>query len=1373
MPIPPRPSVRQCLWVAPLLLAAALAVLLAGGRSSAAPLPAERVPEPLRPWTGWVLHGHETARCPFLHGGSDGVRCAWPSRLTLSVDDRTGRFTQQWRVHVEEWVPVPGDDRRWPQSVRVDGAAAAVVSRAGVPSVFLRAGEHTVTGEFRWHALPESLQVPPETGLLTVTLRGRLVRFPNRDDPGRLWLQKGIGDEKAEDRLELLVHRRIVDDIPLVLTTRVELNVSGKNREILLGKALPDRFVPMALDSRLPARVEPDGRLRVQVRPGTWIVELAARHEGPVSALALAAAGGPWAAAEVWVFEARPDLRLAAVEGVPAIDPAQTTLPDEWKRLPAYRLRPGDTMRLVEKRRGDTDPAPDRLRLRRTLWLDFDGAGYTVQDDVSGAMRRSWRLEMSPPAVLGRVAVDGKDQFITHVPPSTLAGVEIRQGQVRVAADSRLSGDIARLPAVGWNHDFHEVDGVLHLPPGWRLFAASGVDDVPDTWVRSWSLLDLFLVLIIALAFHRLWGWRWGMVALAALVLSFPEPGAPRMVWFALLAGEGLLRVLRPGRVQSLVKGYRLAAVAALVIVTVPFLVRQVREGMYPALEHPYQALGGEGAPGAPTLEREGAKEAEEAPAAGRAASRDRVSSVPTPLESRRGEAEKAEKQGAADLRELDPKAVVQTGPGLPSWKWRSVRLRWNGPVERAQMVHLTLMSPGLSLLLALLRVALLALLVAYVLRVPTGRWPGLLRARAPAGAASLLLACVLAAGAPGEARADVPPPEILNELRSRLLEKPVCFPACASIPRLELAVGPTALRARMEVGAEAPTAVPLPGGGPHWVPEQVILDGQPARGLLWTAGGILWLEIPPGRHQVLIEGSLPDRDTVQIPLPLKPHRVEARAEGWSVEGLGEDGLADGTLQLVRARRRTAGNAPQLPSGTLPPFVRVERTLRLGLTWRAETRVVRLTPAGMPVVIEVPLLDGESVTTPGVRVAGGKAVVNMGPQTSEAEWRSVLAEQPTIRLRAPDSLPWTEVWRLDASPVWHVALTGIPRIHHHDEMGAWLPEWRPWPGEEAAIEVSRPEGVPGQVLTLDRSLLVVKPGVRATDVTLALLLRSSRGAEHTVTLPAGAQLLSVSIDGATRAIRQDGQRVTLPLVPGRQSVQLDWRQGGGIATRLRAPQVDLGLPGVNAEVHIAMPAARWVLFTGGPRTGPAVLFWSLLVVLGLVAVGLGRVRATPLRTRDWLLLGVGLSQVSVMAAAIVVGWLLALGWRRARGGSIEHVGAFNAGQALLVLWTLVALAVLFWSIEQGLLGPPEMQITGNGSSRLLLRWFQDRTGEVLPRPWVLSVPLLVYRAAMLAWALWLAVTLLNWLRWGWGCFTEAGIWRRGRLVTPAAGQAGA
>jgi hypothetical protein len=41
---------------------------------------------------------------------------------------------------------------------------------------------------------------------------------------------------------------------------------------------------------------------------------------------------------------------------------------------------------------------------------------------------------------------------------------------------------------------------------------------------------------------------------------------------------------------------------------------------------------------------------------------------------------------------------------------------------------------------------------------------------------------------------------------------------------------------------------------------------------------------------------------------------------------------------------------------------------------------------------------------------------------------------------------------------------------------------------------------------------------------------------------------------------------------------------------------------------------------------------------------------------------------------------------------------------------------------------------------------------------VLSVPLFVYRSLMLLWALWLAWSLLKWLRWAWQCFSMGGLW---------------
>ncbi len=124
--------------------------------------------------------------------------------------------------------------------------------------------------------------------------------------------------------------------------------------------------------------------------------------------------------------------------------------------------------------------------------------------------------------------------------------------------------------------------------------------------------------------------------------------------------------------------------------------------------------------------------------------------------------------------------------------------------------------------------------------------------------------------------------------------------------------------------------------------------------------------------------------------------------------------------------------------------------------------VHRETPTGAPVVIDVPLLPGEAVTTAGVRVDKGKAAVNvsLGPDATETQWRSTLTESAALRLRADPAFARlrAETWLLDLGPTWHATFAGIPPIQRADADGARIAEWRPWPGEEVSIALSRPGG---------------------------------------------------------------------------------------------------------------------------------------------------------------------------------------------------------------------------------------------------------------------------------------------------------------------------
>ena len=96
-------------------------------------------------------------------------------------------------------------------------------------------------------------------------------------------------------------------------------------------------------------------------------------------------------------------------------------------------------------------------------------------------------------------------------------------------------------------------------------------------------------------------------------------------------------------------------------------------------------------------------------------------------------------------------------------------------------------------------------------------------------------------------------------------------------------------------------------------------------------------------------------------------------------------------------------------------------------------------------------------------------------------------------------------------------------------------------------------------------------------------------------------------------------------------------------------------------------------------------------------------------------------------------------------------------QVAFALLTVVAIFALVAGIRSGLLGTPEMVIAGTQSYGNTLHWFSDRSGANLPQANVISLPIWIYRTAMLLWALWLAWAVTRWLCQAFAAWTNGGI----------------
>jgi hypothetical protein len=834
-------------------------------------------------------------------------------------------------------------------------------------------------------------------------------------------------------------------------------------------------------------------------------------------------------------------------------------------------------------------------------------------------------------------------------------------------------------------------------------------------------------------------------------------------------------------------------SIGTLLFFLVPFLTRQIQQALYPQLERtevtptpiPGEGVEGFNAPvaanNAATPRRAGASSKELMLRYGLVTTASSMSDSP---------AAPAQSQASFENLRQDVKARIQTGPGLPEWTWRSVSFGWKGPVQGSQRLHPVLIPQPVERLLTLLRTVLLLALGTTLLRqgrsqAGTTNPPvskGTPAATTAAATVVLWLASTLftgtslqAAEAPARMNppsqtptipAGVPDATTLETLRKRLLEKSDAFPNAASISAVAMKLSGQQLQMDVEIHCAAEAAVPLPGRLPAYSPLSVVVNGRWAAALR-RDDGYLWVVLPPGVHRVRVEALLTNTGDWEWSYLLKPRQVTIDAPDWTVVGVRADGVPEQQV-FFSPKLKVAAAAATYDRQDLQPIVAVERRLELGLQWQIRTVIQRLSPVGKAVSMRIPLLPGENVLSQGRVVKDGGMEVRLGAQDTSFSWESSLAPVETLALATRPTDTWIERWHLVASPVWNVSLSGLPPVFESGNTQL-EPVWQPWPGESVNLKIHRPEAIAGATVTVNRAIHEVTLGQRQRLSTLHLSIRCSLGEDFLIELPAEADITRLTHFGQEIPVRREGSKLVIPLRPGEQLLSVGWKENLPLALRADNGAVGLPVESANIQSSLGVGEDRWVLWASGPRRGPAVRFWVILLTSLLMAVALGRVPKSPLRSLQWMLLMIGLTQVPLWAAFTVIGWFFLLQWRGHERFQTLHWLGYNASQVGLVALTATALGILLFAVSAGLLGNPKMFILGNGSTSTLLRWFQARSeGTSLPMCSCVSVSIWWYRFAMLLWALWLAISVLGWLGSAWKSFASGGFFRQRPQRAPKA-----
>jgi hypothetical protein len=1332
----------------------------------------QEIPPELRPWQHWVLAKYPTHPCPWL--SDETQQCAWFGETRIDASPSGAQFSIDLQLFQQGWVTLPGDIRFWPQQVMAQKSPLQPIQpiirdTQGEPQIWLKPGTWRITGQLNWQQAPETLLLPVQSGVLQLFWQQQQVLQPKR--LGRqLWLKPEAqqGADLAQDQLQIRVFRRLDDQIPARLTTLVQLDVSGNSREIELSGALLPTFRALQLRSDLPALLNADGQLKLQLQPGRFQIELVSQSYQPIETLTLPEAIAPWPDTEIFAFVAAPQLRTVRLNGASALDPNQTQAPAEWRQYPLYQLTTGTRLQFEQQSRGASQ-SQDQLQIQKTAWLAFDGAKLTVVDTLSGHLASGSRLEVTAPYQLGRAELSGEAQLITQLAQQQ-PGVELRQNPLQLTTVSTLpmtSVFPLQLPVSGWQARFSEVELQLELPPGWSLFTASGADDIYGGYVQRWTLWDIFFVLLLTTACGRLFGWPVALFTLSCMLLLYQRADAPQWLWLILVSLLALGKIAS-GRALHLLQRASQFSALALLLLLLPFAVNQVRLAIYPQLEKPWQHIEYQQyeqqqatAASPPAEMAEASSEIIEV-SGSRSAAAEAAAMHAYAQERKKSSSSRFSSVSPPPSLTQDPAARIQTGPARPDWRWQQVTLRWQGPVLAEEQTTLYLVPAWLNRLGSLLTVVMaLALWWLLSRNLWQNSWP-VVRQRATALAPFIpatLLGCLFFNPNPAFSQT-LPSAELLAELEQRLLKKPPCLPECSSISYLKVDANHDDVTLTIGVQSLEATAWLLPV--PLNLLNKITLNKQPA--LIFSEDETHWVLLTKGQHELELTLHVTTMSQLDLHFEQPWHQLTSQLQGWSlsVDTTNQDdlpALLDSRKQLQLQRTSKAATPQRLDpnQSSLVPAAVLTRRLELGLEWQLHSTLERQGQSKASLQLALPLLPGENPVSK-QSVIDGNIQLQLAPDQDTIHWVSRLTKSETLQLIAQPLVATQprihEVWQLASGPQWHITSSGTPAIADNQSPQAQL--WQPWPGEALVLEISQPPAVTGETITIHRALLRQQQGKRTAELQLLLDVTASTAQTYALQLPEHAEVTEIQADGSVLP-RPASNQLQLPIRPGAQQLRIQWQMPDDSFWQHQTPQLDFGQAAGNLYLQLRLPQDRWLWAVSGPSIGPAVLFWGMLVVVLALAIALPRFIQSPLQTRHWLLLFAGISTVSLWIPVLLALWMFSLSKR----GQLQQpwIGAKGRLQQLsLLLLCVTALGSLLLAIPFGLLSQPDMHLTGNGSYLQNLQWYQDSVPGLTPVATAWSLPLWCYQLAMLLWSLWLATALVRWIPWAWQQLSHFGFW---------------
>ena len=266
---------------------------------------------------------------------------------------------------------------------------------------------------------------------------------------------------------------------------------------------------------------------------------------------------------------------------------------------------------------------------------------------------------------------------------------------------------------------------------------------------------------------------------------------------------------------------------------------------------------------------------------------------------------------------------------------------------------------------------------------------------------------------------------------------------------------------------------------------------------------------------------------------------MNSHAPRWFIEGLDANGIVTGNIRFTKSKNE---NSKTVESVKLPQWAIVNRYIEISETVISTIRVKRTGNLKDSVVIEVPLLENEKITSGGVKIVSNKAIISFNSGVTEKIFSSILSvDTKNWEISATETDRITESWQLSCETNVFCKVSGLkPTSTISNGIVKW--SWLPFPNEKIRIQVKKLPTISGDFITVDSLQHNIRWGTRLLSGTVEVTSRVTQQTNLGFTTEEGSRIQEIKVNGIVAGAAQSKSKAQVLLNPGPNKITISYEK---------------------------------------------------------------------------------------------------------------------------------------------------------------------------------------------------------------------------------------